>query len=281
MQLYCKLQYNFTTLETKLIKLVSMKQFLVFGLIVFMFSCKQVAKEEVITAQIIVDKSIEVSGGERFERSAIDFDFRDKSYLATREKGKFSLIRISSQDDEELIIDELTNKGYTKKVGTIGNSNVKIITVSDSLSAMYSASVNSVHYFSVLPYGLNDKAVNKTLLGEEQIRDKNYYKIKVTFDAEGGGEDYEDVFVYWFDKELFKLDYLAYSYNENDGKGMRFRQAYNERFVNGLRFVDYKNYMPKDSTQKLMELGNAFENNQLELLSQIELKNVTVDLIDL
>ena len=103
----------------------------------------------------------------------------------------------------------------------------------------------------------------------------------MTFNQEGGGEDYEDVFVYWTDKQSFKIGYVAYSYNEEDGVGMRFREAYNERYVNGLRFVDYKNYKTEDPETKLTDLGKAFEKNQLKLLSKIELENIDVDLIDL
>ena len=61
---------------------------------------------------------------------------------------------------------------------------------------------------------------------------------------------------------------------------MRFREAYNERYVNSLRFVDYNNYKAEGTKIKLTELGKAFENNQLKLLSKIELENVKVNLID-
>ena len=62
---------------------------------------------------------------------------------------------------------------------------------------------------------------------------------------------------------------------------MRFREAYNERYVNGLRFVDYNNFKSEDVSIQLFDLGKIFENNQLKLLSKIELENINVDLIDL
>ena len=86
--------------------------------------------------------------------------------------------------------------------------------------------------------------------------------------------------MYWIDKETFKLNYLAYSYNEDDGLGIRFREAYNERYVNGIRFVDYNNYKTDDVSVKLLDLAKVFGDNQLELVSKIELDNVIVDLID-
>ena len=258
-----------------------MKYFIILVFTFLVSGCKDEAKVKVLSADEIVNRSIEVSGGEKFERSAIDFVFRDKEYFATREKLKFSLVRMFNEDSSTAVIDELNNNGFIRKTGNNQLNDFKIMKVADSLVKLYSASVNSVHYFSVLPYGLNDKAVNKTLLGEEQIKAKTYYKIKVTFEEDGGGEDYEDVFIYWFDKETFKVHYLAYSYNEDDGVGMRFRAAYNERYVNGLRFVDYNNYKPENDTVKLEDLGKAFEANQLKLLSKIDLENVSVDLIDL
>ena len=239
-------------------------------------SCKEQPKETQLNADDIINKSIEVSGGSNFKRSKINFDFRDRHYYAKRNDGDFLLMRVGITENNDSIFDVLTNVGFERKLNDMIN-----VVVPDSMIPIYSASVNSVHYFSVLPYGLNDKAVNKTLLGDEDIKGKTYHKIKVTFDEEGGGEDFEDVFVYWIDKETFKVGYLAYSYNEIEGKGMRFREAYNERYVNGLRFVDYNKYKPKLPTVKLLELGKAFENDELELLSKIELKNVDVALLDL
>ncbi|MEB8389496.1 hypothetical protein OO012_20020, partial [Rhodobacteraceae bacterium KMM 6894] len=87
----------------------------------------------------------------------------------------------------------------------------------DSTANKYDNSVNSVHYFVKLPYGLNDPAVNKTLLGEVTLKEKEYYKIKVTFEQAGGGDDFEDTYLYWINKETFKPDYLAYDFHENDG----------------------------------------------------------------
>ncbi|WP_299368478.1 DUF6503 family protein [Winogradskyella sp.] len=250
-----------------------MKHIYVILLVFLVFGCKQETKTEKLSAQDIVNKSIETSGGKTFENSVIRFDFRDKYYVARRNKGNFSLIRIFS-NDKDSVFDLLTNNSFERFVN--GNRTI----LEDSIANNYYASVNSVHYFSVLPYGLNDQAVNKTLVGEEQIKNKDYYKVQVTFNEEGGGEDFEDVFIYWIDKETFKLDYLAYSYNEDDGKGMRFRVAYNERYVDGLRFVDYYNYKPEDDNLKLRDMGKAFDNNQLKLLSKIELRNVEVELID-
>ena len=250
-----------------------MKNTSILILVLVLLSCKNEPVIKPLSATEIINKAIAVSGGNDFSNSIIKFDFRAMNYKAVRSNNSFELSRLQIKDGDT-ILDVFNNDGVYRTINT------KVVSVHDSMSVKYKASVNSVHYFSVLPYGLNDKAVNKKLLGEEQVKTKKYYKIEVTFSADGGGEDYEDVFVYWIDKELLSIDYLAYSYNEKDGVGMRFREAYNERYINNLRFVDYNNYKTENALLSLQDLGNAFENNQLKLLSKIELNDIQVNLID-
>ncbi|MBE9489948.1 MAG: deoxyribose-phosphate aldolase [Bacteroidetes bacterium] len=228
-------------------------------------SCKQ---EKQPNAQDIIDTSIKVTGGDIIAVSTIDFDFRDKHYKAIRNNGTFQLER-EFKDSATIIKDVYTNTDFKRFV------NNDAIIIHDSMAIKYTNSVNSVHYFSVLPYGLNDPAVNKTYVGEEIIKEKAYHKIKVTFNQENGGKDFEDVFLYWINTETNKMDYLAYSYI-TDGGGMRFREAYNERYVKGIRFVDYNNYKPINKDVDLLDLGRLFEINELKLLSKIETENVLV-----
>jgi hypothetical protein len=218
-------------------------------------------------ADDIIDKAIGVSGVKKLDNSVITFDFRDKHYEAGRYGGKFVLKR-QFMDETDTIVDYLSNKNFERRV------NGTLVDVQDSLVSLYSASVNSVHYFSVLPYGLDGKAVNKKYISDIEINGNKYHKIKVTFNKDGGGEDFEDVFIYWVNIETSKIDYLAYSYNEDDGIGLRFREAYKERYIMGVRFVDYNNYKPAKSDAELENLDKLFVENQLELLSKIELENV-------
>lgn len=205
-----------------------------------------------------------------FDHSQIDFDFRDIHYTAIRDNGKFQLER-HFVDSVSNIKDVLSNSGFERF------SDGKKVQLTDSIVSLYSNSVNSVHYFSVLPYGLNGKAVHKEDLGLVEIKGKGYHKIKVTFSEDGGGDDFEDEFIYWVNNESFTLDYLAYSYKENDGsQGLRFRNAYNIQTINGLRFADYENYKPETSKVSLEMLDELFGTNKLQLLSKIELKNIEV-----
>ncbi|WOD43130.1 DUF6503 family protein [Hwangdonia lutea] len=241
--------------------------FLLFTVTLFFLSCE---KQKELTAQDIVDKTIEVSGGDKIKSATMAFDFRDKHYKATRNNGLFTLERTFT-DSLNTIRDVLSNNGFERFI------NNEIVKVADSMIPRYSASVNSVHYFSVLPYGLNDAAVNKKYIEKVNVKGRPYHKIEITFNQEGGGVDFEDVFVYWVNAENYKTEYLAYSYHENHGIGLRFREAYNERFISGIRFVDYKNYKSKDTSVPVSDLDDLFENNKLELLSKIDLKNISVN----
>nr|WP_321236520.1 DUF6503 family protein [uncultured Psychroserpens sp.] len=235
----------------------------------FLLNCKE-QPTEMLSAQTIIDKSFEVSGSQSVGASDITYVFRDRRYRAIRSGGVYSLVRMQNKD-KDWIVDSLTNNGFTRRI------NYEVVDVPDSMVTRYSASVNSVHYFSVLPYGLNDRAVNKVALKDISIKDKNYHTIQVTFNPDGGGEDFEDVFLYWINSETFKVEYLAYSYNESDGKGVRFREAYNERYVKGIRFVDYNNYKPEKASVALTNLPQLFESGQLKLLSKIELEAIKVN----
>jgi hypothetical protein len=236
--------------------------------LVLAFGCKQEPKKE-LTAQEIVDNSIADSGGKQFNNHKISFDFRDKSYVSENVDGQSVFKRISDLDSIT-IIDIKRGDDFERYI------NDSLVMVHDTMAVKYANSINSVHYFVRLPFGLNDAAVNKELLGKETIEDKEYYKVKVTFDQQGGGDDFEDTYLYWFDLKSFKPEYLAYDFHVNGG-GQRFRKAYNERYVNGIRFVDYENYKPKNDGTDILEIGQLYDKDELELLSKIELKNIAVE----
>jgi len=234
--------------------------------IAFLISCKP--SDPKITAQQIIDKTILYSGADKVKNSEISFKFRDKEYFAYRENGNFKLIR-----EFDSIIDGLTNDGFERFI------NLEKQKLSKADVSKYSNSVNSLHYFSVLPFGLNDKAVHKKQLQSSTIKGKEYYKIEVTFSKNGGGEDFEDVFIYWIGKEDFLVDYLAYSYHTNEG-GKRFRVLKEQCIKNGIRFVDYDNYKPLNKDILLLNIDKAFQNNELKKVSEIVLKEIKVTVLD-
>jgi len=236
-----------------------------FFIILLIMSC---TKTKTINVSEIVNRSLEVSGGDKIGNATIQFTFRDKNYKAFRRFGHYQFER-SFILEKDTIIDLLDNDQFERFI------NFKKVNLTDSLKNQLSKAVNSVHYFSVLPYGLNAEAVQKKYLGTTDVKGKKYYKIQVTFNPLNGGDDFEDVFIYWINSNTYKTDYLAYQYHVNQG-GMRFREAFNERIINGIRFVDYKNYRPLSKDVSLVSLDRWYEKHQLKLISTIELKAIKV-----
>ena len=234
-------------------------------ILVALIGCKE---QPELTAQAIVDQAIEAACPGGCNRVEVEFDFRDKHYKSLRDNGLFTYERIFN-DSIGLIRDQLRNDGFTRFI------NDTVAVIADSMAFKYSNSVNSVHYFAQLPFGLNDPAVQKSYLGQVSILDKNYHAVKITFRQEGGGKDFEDEFLYWFSVEDYHMEYLAYNYI-TDGGGVRFREAFNMRETDGIWFADYRNFKPEDKNTPLTDLPGLFQMEKLKLLSLIELENVEV-----
>lgn len=221
------------------------------------------------TAQDIVDKSIAAHGGESYKKFYAAFDFRDKHYTIKRNEGEYLYTR-SFIDSTGRYFDELTNQGFKR----LRNDTLMML-AEDKVKA-FTNSVNSVSYFALLPFGLNDPAVVKKLIGKTSLEGKPYHLIEVSFKQAGGGTDFEDMFLYWVHTSSYTVDFIAYSYQSNGG-GLRFRKAYHPQVVSGIRFQDYINYKPKDEkTTQLQDLAALFTNKQLKELSRIEIKNLQV-----
>jgi len=228
------------------------------------------APTEKTKVQLLVDQAIVKHGGKLYENAIVKFTFRDRQYKATRRGASFEYERSWADSTGQQMRDILNNGGLYREI------NGKRVELSAEDQAKYTSSVNSVIYFALLPSSLNDAAVIKEYLGEVNIKSKPYHKIKVTFQQDGGGEDFDDEYVYWLHRDSLTMDYLAYNFQE-DGGGARFREAYNIRYENGIRFADYINYQPKDTANlKVETFDGAFESGGLKELSKIETENVEV-----
>ncbi len=221
------------------------------------------------TAQEILTNAIQTHGGDKVYNSNVSFDFRDKHYKGEYNQGQYKLARYFSDTLNNTYEDVLTNQGFQRKI------NDSIVHVTDEWIGKYSNSINSVFYFLRIPFNLKDEAVILTYLGKRVIDGTNYYKLKVTFSEEGGGEDFDDVFVYWFNAETYILDYFAYEY-ATDGGGKRFRKAFNQRDENGWLISDYINYKPKDINVDIADYDKYYTEDGFKKLSEIVNKNVEV-----
>lgn len=246
-----------------------MRQYIFALLALSLLSCN--TSNSSLSSEEIVLEAIKYSGKAKLNDHILKFTFRKYDYKATPTCDGFKFERSLKNNPvrDVLYKGELTH--YVQD---------SIVKLADSTATAYSESVNSVHYFTQLPLRLKDEAVNLENFGIENIGDKSYHKIEVKFSKNGGGVDFQDIYVYWFDTEDFSMDYLAYSFLVNDG-GLRFRKAINRRVIDGVVFQDYENYKPKTKTKALRQLGELFEDDELELLSLIENKDIELEPIEL
>ena len=234
-------------------------------LFLILVSCSN--SSHISTSQII-NKSIKAHGWDQDDFSIV-FDFRDYQYELKR-KNKFYSFQRTTKKEGNAVKDLMSSKKKLKRF--INNKSVEL---SDSMTNVFSNSLNSVMYFFQLPRPLKDQAVITKYLGLAKIFNEKYWTIKVTFKENGGGKDYKDEFRYWININNGEIDYLAYNYL-TEGGGTRFRQAVNKQSKKGFIFQDYINFKPKVKFISLDSLPIFFESGNLIKVSNIKNKNIRV-----
>ena len=245
----------------------------VFTVLALLISCApapEELRESRAPAQQVIDRAIRAHGMEDFGNAAASFTFRDRHYGIERADGAFTYTRAFVDSLGRPTVDTLRNVGLRRSV------NGHPVELSAKDSAAYANSVNSVQYFFSLPYGLNDPAVNATLLDSVRIEGELYDRVRVTFDREGGGTDFEDVYHYFFARRSGELDYLAYTF-EADGGGIRFRKAINQRRIGGVLVQDYINYGLDGDDRDIESIAARFGRGELPQLSLIENQAVRIN----
>ena len=253
-----------------------MKRTIVLISIVFaLVSCKKTSNPAILIsnaesqkketkASTIINEAITAHGGELYNQAAYSFIFRNHKYRFINNKDQFSYsVNYNGKNDT---LDIMTNETFERRI-----NGTKVV-LSSKEENKYRNKLNSVIYFATLPYKLKDSSVNTKFIETRTIKDLYYDVIEVTFNQEGGGEDYDDEFYYWINQETKKIDYLAYNYRVNNG-GVRFRSAYNKRVIGGITFQDYINWKASVGTP-LKELPSLYEQNKLTELSRIVTERV-------
>lgn len=199
----------------------------------------------------------------------IAFDFRDRSYTCSFDQGMFRFTR-SYQLDRKQVLDTLDNVGFRRYV----EGKRLLQSVEDSLK--YMEGLNGVIYFGFLPHRLQDPAVMADSIESQTIKGVKYAVLRVRFTEEGGGSDYDDEFMFWFDRRSHRMDYFAYRY-VRDGGGVRFREAVNRRSVEDMLIQDYINYKHENWQMPLDSMSILFDRGALQELSRIEFQNLQVN----
>jgi len=260
---------------------IIMKSVFFFFLVGFAFACGSgkpqttvIAKHQIeqaptktfsAEARAVLAKALEAHGGDRYETAYYQFVFRDKAYKFKNNGSSYRYELI--QEKQGVRTKDVLENGQLVRTAA-----GKPVELTDKQRRAISESLNSVIYFATLPHKLTDASVNLEYGGEVLIKDVKYETLNVTFDQEGGGVDHEDQYRYWVNVANGRIDYLAYNYRTGKG-GVRFREAYNSRNVDGIVFQDYVNYKAPVGTP-LDSLPLMLERLELEQLSLIETKAV-------
>lgn len=228
-------------------------------------STQEESKEVESKADLLLQETLEAHGGELYNQAHYSFIFREKEYQFKNNGSEYTYRKAQLKDGKK-IEDQLKNGELSRIVdGQETRLNEKEIN-------SYSNVLNSVIYFATLPHKLTDAAVNKKYIGTTNIKGAGYEIMEVTFEQEGGGKDHDDQYYYWINQSSKKIDYLAYNYKVNKG-GVRFREAFNSRVVDGITFQDYINYKAPVGTP-LSELPQLLEKGELVELSRIITEDV-------
>jgi len=228
---------------------------------IFCFLSVHGVSQDTDRAQGIIDKAIEAHGGDAYDNLAVSFTFRKKDYSIKLDNGAYKYTR-SYTDSTGQILDILTNDGFERKLDGY------LISLSEKDKKKYANSLNSVCYFALLPNGLNDPAVKKSMIGLNKIDGQKYHVVQVSFGEEGGGDDHEDIYVYWINQKTYTIDFFAYSYEVNGG-GVRFRAVKDHVTVGGVRFQNYINYKHHDKSVPVDSLPFYYVQGELKKLSEI------------
>ena len=217
-----------------------------------------------------VATSIDRHGGDVFERSRIQFTFRDTRFEVVRDGGRFRYERSYPGPDGLMVREILHNDGVELWIGD------RQAPLDAPERARIREAINSVVYFNFLPFHLNDPPVRLRDLGEDQIAGEPYHRIEVTFREEGGGDDWDDRFVHWIHRDDHTLDYFAYRYHRGEG-GTRFRRAVNRREIGGVLVQDQENFRSVDPIGDIADYGQRFDEGSVELVSMVEMEDVRVE----
>lgn len=206
-------------------------------------------------------------GGDKFNKANYQFEFRGNIYSFQNNGQDYIYEKRSKDSLGNTTIDRMSNNSSFNRIV----NNVEIELTEDDKNK-YESSLNSVIYFATLPHKLTDGSVNKEFTDVQMFANNKYNLMKVTFQQEGGGEDFDDEYMYWINSKTNEIDFFAYNYTVNGG-GARFRSAFNKRVVDGILFQDYINYeAPKDVP--LANLLKLYESDSLIKLSEILTENV-------
>ncbi len=219
----------------------------------------------------IVDRAIEHHGGEIYRHSETELDLCSKS-------GCFHVVARMDGDEWAYTVSGKSRGSHQEVISThdrltVWRDGSEVPVAADREQGFRDWAMARV-YFCFLPFRLNDPSVLKQDLGLVDWDGRSLHKVKVTFEA-GSSTDAGDQYMYWFDPETARLEYLAYSYDDNGG-GLRFRRAVRHRRIGGLLFFDQENFGADGPGLSVDMIDAAFVRDSMRHVSTVRLEEIQV-----
>jgi hypothetical protein len=232
-------------------------------------SCSSSEKQGLTKGERVIEKAVAKHGGAAYKEASVHFKFRGKHYHTEINKGKYRYSRSYKDSSGNKVRQVLTNDSVYQLV------NGERVPLDQKAKQTLKGTLNAINYFFLLPYHLTDEQVTPTYIDSVRIDGEPYHKIKVTFSHSANAGAHEDIYLYWFHKDDYTMDYLAYKYFVSGG-GMRFRVAYNVREKGGIIFQDYHNLAPKSKNVDFMKIDSLYMEDALRKVSEINKDSIRV-----
>lgn len=226
------------------------------------------------SGQAVVDSAVAAHGGAVLDHAVVSFLFRGDEYTLRHDEGQFHYRRTYRDSTGRTVVDGVTNDSTYRRV------NGEPVPLTPDEKSAVETKVNSVVYFALLPEPLEDPAVQPRYTGTDTIDGVPYHRVRVTFRKKGGGKDWEDTYVYWFQTDTYEMKYFSYAFGlapSDTDTGTRFREAYNVRRIQGVRVADYMNYTSDTlSVDHIDRYPDLWARDALELVSRVEIDSVRI-----
>ncbi|PQB04951.1 DUF6503 family protein [Aureitalea marina] len=229
-----------------------------------LIACGQEHKNE-ISAQQIIERSIESYGGEAFFNSVVSFEVDDLKYNLIR-KDHITDFTVSRLKDSMDLVGRYQNglleyyvDGELQELGTY---NLRILR----------GKLDGFTYMNSIPHILIQNAITLTRMADVTIRNKPQLVVEAKW-LKIEDQD-QDILYLYLDPETYRINYTAEQL-EVTGGYPQFKRYFNFQEVNGLLFADYYSFARKDSVE-LDKMYQRFELADLRELDQINLKDIEV-----
>lgn len=228
-----------------------------------------VAVRERADVDALLAAAVEAAGLHEPEALEIRFQFRGTPYRLWLDGRRSVYERQVRSDTGVPRTERLEGDAFTASVGG------KPLPLSSEQAGALRRSLNSVAYFALMPRPLEDDAVIATSLGATTLGGLSWDTIDIRFREEGGGDDHDDVFRYWFHPETHRLGYLAYTFATGKG-GVRVRKVVGAHEVDGVVLLDWVNHGRNGQGLTIDDAVRDLEAGTLPQLSTIALEDVQV-----